>query len=150
VRSAGLAAVAAVVAVPVLAGACATTRSEADVGAGAGVVVRLVIADMSIREPDVTCSGAGPYRFAHPEAPYTVHDPSGEQVASGTLPQGTAERAWNVDLGDTSREPTNCVMMIDIPELETVEGHSLVIDSRSPMPMVPNPNLDDIPEVVLS
>jgi hypothetical protein len=113
------------------------------------VTVRLVIADLSLRQPDVACSGAGPFRFAHPEARYVVEDSSGKPVASGVLPQGRAEQAWAVDLGDR-RQPTVCVMMIDVSGLVSVDGHSLVIGDWKPKPIEPNPSLDDVPEVVLS
>lgn len=126
--------------------ACGNSQAGAE---APGVTVRLVIADGNIRAPDVTCSGAGPFRFAHAEAPYVIQDASGGPVASGVLPQGRAEQAWSLDLGD-GRQPTVCVMMIDVPGMDAVDGHFLVIGDHQPKPIVPNPNLDDVPEVVLS
>ncbi|HEU4543846.1 MAG TPA: hypothetical protein VFR23_22115 [Jiangellaceae bacterium] len=114
----------------------------------AGLTLRLVIPDTNIREPDVPCSGASGFRFAHPQAPFIVEDADGRQVASGTLPEGTAEKAFNIDLGD-ERQPTVCVMMVEVQGVETLDDHYLVIDDRSPVPIKPNSSLEDIPEVVL-
>lgn len=113
-----------------------------------GLTLRLVIPDANIREPDVPCSGASGFRYAHPEARFAIQDADGEDVAFGALPEGTAEKAFNIDLGD-ERQPTVCVMMLDIPDVETLDDHYLVIDERSPVPIRSNPSLDDIPEVVL-
>jgi len=110
--------------------------------------LRLVIPDANIREPDVPCSGASGFRFAHPEAPFTIEDADGDEVASGALPEGKAEKAFNIDLGD-ERQPTVCVMMVDVQGVETLDDHFFVIDDRSPVPIKPNPSLDGIPEVVL-
>jgi hypothetical protein len=115
----------------------------------AGITIRLVIADGNIREPDVSCEGAGAYRFAHPEAPFVIADATGRAVATGTLPLGAAEPAWGVDLGDR-RQPTVCVMLIGVPGLHSVDGLSLVIDGGHPKPITLNPNLGDAPEVLLS
>ncbi|MFW6091304.1 MAG: hypothetical protein ACODAF_05465 [Actinomycetota bacterium] len=124
-------------------GAAAGTSS-----AEPSVTIRLVVPDANIREPGATCAGAGAYRYAHPEAPYAVEDTAGEPVATGVLPQGRAEKAWSMDMGD-SRQPTVCVMMLEVPGLDSADGHSLAIGDRDPEPIEPNPNLDDIPEVVL-
>jgi len=112
------------------------------------VALRVVIPDANIREPDTPCSGAHGFRFAHAQAPYAVQDATGHEVASGELPEGIAEKAYTLDLGE-ARQPTVCVMMVDVPGVETLDGLSLVIDDRSPVPIEPNPNLDGIPEVVL-
>jgi hypothetical protein len=122
--------------------------SDADAEAEAGVGLRLVIPDTNIREPDVPCSGARAFRFAHPQAPFAVEDESGTVVATGELPEGRAEKAFNIDLGD-QRQPTVCVMTLDVPDVESLDGHSLVIADRSPIPIGSNPSLDDVPEVVL-
>lgn len=113
-----------------------------------GLTLRLVIPDANIREPDVPCSGASGYRYAHPDAPFTIEDADGHDVASGTLPEGMAEKAFNIDLGD-DRQPTVCVMRVDVQGVDTLDDHYLVIDDRSPVPIRPNPSLDDMPEVVL-
>lgn len=113
-----------------------------------GVTVRLVIPDGNLRPPDVPCAGAGGFRYAHPEAPYAIESPAGKVVASGDLPQGTAEQAWNVDLGDRP-QPTVCVMTLEVSGLDSVAGHTLAIDGHRPNPIRPNRTLDDIPEVVL-
>lgn len=113
-----------------------------------GIALRVVIPDANIREPDTPCSGAHGFRFAHAQARYSVQDATGHEVASGVLPEGHAEKALTLDLGE-ARQPTVCVMMVDVPGVETLDGHSLVIDDRSPVPIAPNPSLDGTPEVVL-
>jgi hypothetical protein len=40
-------------------------------------------------------------------------------------------------------------MTLEIPGVESLEGHSLVIDDRSPSPIAINPDLEDTAEVVL-
>jgi hypothetical protein len=132
-----------------LLGGCSNDNPDGGADGDAGVTIRLVIPDGNIRKPNVPCEGAGAYRFAHPAAPFVIQDAAGEPVASGALPQGVAEPAWNIDLGDR-RQPTVCVMLIDVAELDTVDGLSLVIDGRQPKPITLNRNLDDAPEVVLS
>jgi hypothetical protein len=124
---------------------CGAADSESETS----LTVRLVIPDGNIRPPDVPCSGAGGFRYAHPEASYAIENAAGRTVASGSLPQGTSEAAMNMDLGE-QRQPTVCVMLIEVSGLESVDHHSLSIDGRPPKPIRPNRNLDDIPEVVLS
>jgi hypothetical protein len=124
---------------------CAAGDSESS---ETSLTVRLVIPDGNIRPPDVPCSGAGGFRYAHPEASYAIENAGGRTVASGSLPQGTSEVARNMDLGE-QQQPTVCVMLIEVPGLESVDNYSLSIDGRPPKPIRPNHNLDDIPEVVL-
>jgi hypothetical protein len=112
------------------------------------VTVRLVIPDGSLRPPDVPCTWAGAFRYAHPEASYVVEDAHGRDVASGSLPQGTSEKAWNLDLGDR-RQPTTCVMMLEVAGVDSVEDATLSIDGRPPKPIRPDGSRDGIPEVVL-
>jgi hypothetical protein len=124
--------------------------SDAQPGAASpGLTVRLVIPDGNIRPPDVPCTGAGGFRYAHPEAPYVIENAAGRVVASGSLPQGTSEPAWNIDLGDR-RQPTICVMMLEVPGLTSIDRYRLAIDGRPAKPIRPNRNLDNIPEVMLS
>lgn len=113
-----------------------------------GLPLRVVIPDGNMRAPDVRCSGARAFRFAHAGAAYVIEDSGGQRVAEGSLPEGTAEKAFNVDLGD-GRQPTVCVMTVEVQGVESLDGHALVIGDRSPVPIEPNPNLDDMPEVVL-
>jgi hypothetical protein len=112
------------------------------------LTLRLVVPDANIREPDVSCSGASAFRFAHAEALFTIEDAEGHDIASGLLPEGTAEKAFNIDLGG-DRQPTVCAMMLDVSGVDTLDGHSLVIGDRSPVPIEPNSSLDGMPEVVL-
>ncbi len=127
-------------------GGCASAETESSLDPS--VTVRLVIPDGNIRPPDVPCTGAGGFRYAHPEASYEIEDADGQTVASGSLPQGTSETAWDLDLGDR-RQPTMCVMMLEVTGVESVDHYRLSIDGRPPKPIRPNRNLDDIPEVVL-
>lgn len=128
-------------------GQAAPAAADGTAAAG-GVGLRLVIPDANIREPDSPCSGARGFRFAHPQAPYSVQDATGREVASGVLPEGTAEEASTIDFGE-ARQPTVCVMVVEVPGIEALDGHSLVIDGRSPVPIRPNSSLDGMPEVVL-
>lgn len=130
--------------------ACASEPDEPDTADDPSVTVRLVIPDGNIRVPGVSCSGASPFRFAHPEAEFAVLDPSGETVSTGTLPQGVAEKALTIDLGDDQRQQTVCVMSVEVAGVSSLDGHSLAVADHSPVPIRPNPNLDDVPEVVLS
>jgi hypothetical protein len=134
-----------VVALTALVG-CAASETESS--SGSSVTVRLVIPDGNIRPPDVPCTGAGGFQYAHPEASYVIENAAGQAVASGSLPQGTSEKAWNLDLGGR-RQPTVCVMMLEVAGVESVDDATLSIDGRPPKPIRPNRNLDDIPEVVL-
>jgi hypothetical protein len=134
----------AVAALAPLAGCAGSSQASDD----SAVTLRLVIPDANIREPDVPCSGASGFRFAHPQAPFTIEDADGDEVASGTLPEGRAEKAYNIDLGD-ERQPTVCVMMVDVQGVQTLDDHFFVIDDRSPVPINSNPSLDGVPEVVL-
>ena len=137
----------AVAAVLVLLGGCSDGDATPDEGT-AGLTLRLVVPDGNIREPEVPCSGARGYRYAHPEAPFLIEDANGQEVASGTLPEGRAEKAFTLDLGD-QRQPTVCVMMLDVPGVESLDGHVLVIDDHRPVPIQINRNLGNIPEAVL-
>jgi len=129
--------------------ACASGSEDVEPAADPATTVRLVIPDANLREPGVSCSGASPFRFAHPEAGFVVTSPSGTTVFTGKLPQGIAEKALTIDLGD-QRQHTVCVMRLEMPGVDSVDGHSIVIDDRSPVPIVPNPNLDGALEAVLS
>lgn len=116
-------------------------------GAGETQVVRLVVPDANIREPADPCSGARAFRYAHPEAPYELVA-DGDVLAAGALPEGRAEKAFSIDLG-TERQPTVCVMSIEVPASVDLAGAELTIDGHGPVPVEPNPALDDAPEAVL-
>lgn len=130
--------------------ACAGDTGDHEPADEPSVTVRLVIPDGNIRVPGASCSGASAFRFAHPEAEFTVQDTSGTTVSSGRLPQGVAEKAFTIDLGDDQRQPTTCVMSLEVTGVSSVDGHSLVVGDHSPVPIKPNPSLDDQPEAVLS
>jgi hypothetical protein len=136
------------VSVAVAAALAGCSDADPDAASEPTQTVRLVIPDGNVRPPDVPCTGAGGFRYVHPEASYVIEDADGRVVASGSLPQGTSEEAWNIDLGDR-RQPTVCVMMLEVTGVESVTGHSLAIDGHPPKPIRPNRNLDGLPEVVL-
>jgi hypothetical protein len=144
VRAAGVAATGMVL----LTGCAGSDQADPVQEATGGVALRLVIPDATMREPEVPCSGARAFRFAHPQAPYIIEDPDGQAVATGALPEGRAEKAFNVDLGD-GRQPTVCVMSLEVAGVDSLDGHSLVIGDRTPLPISRNRSLGDIPEVVL-
>lgn len=148
-RRRGRGLVGAAVAAAALLGGCGGSADDAAAGpAGGALEVRLVIPDVNIRQPDVPCSGARAFRFAHPGASFTVEDPGGHEVATGELPEGRSVQAFTFDMGD-ARQPTVCVMMLEVHGVDGLDGHALVIGDRRPVPIVPNRSLDDIPEVVL-
>ena len=109
--------------------------------------VRLVVPDANIREPSVPCSGARAFRYAHPEAAYEVLA-DGDVLAAGSLPEGRAEKAFSIDLG-SDRQPTVCVMSLDVPASVDLSGAELMIGDHGPVPIEPNPAFDDAPEAVL-
>ncbi|MFD2793313.1 hypothetical protein ACFS27_07100 [Promicromonospora vindobonensis] len=109
--------------------------------------VRIVVPDANIREPSDPCSGARAFRYAHPEAAYEVLA-DGTVLAAGALPEGRAEKAFSIDLG-ADRQPTVCVMSLDVPASIDLSGAELMIGEHGPVPIEPNPAFDDAPEAVL-
>lgn len=122
--------------------ACSGTAASSETQA-----VRLVVPDANIREPSDPCSGARAFRYAHPEAAYEVVA-DGDVLAAGALPEGQAEKAFSIDLG-SDRQPTVCVMSLEIPASVDLAGAELMIGDHGPVPIEPNPALDDVPEAVL-
>jgi hypothetical protein len=110
-------------------------------------VVRLVVPDANIREPSDPCSGARAFRYAHPEAAYEVRS-GGNVLAAGALPEGRAEKAFSLDLG-SERQPTICVMSLEVPASVDLADAELTIGEHGPVPIRPNPAFDDAPEAVL-
>ena len=114
-------------------------------------VVRLTIPDWSLRPAGTSCAGAGPYRFAHAEAPFVIHDDDGREIARGALPSGTSEKAMDVDFNsNVRREPTLCVMRVEIEAAEQVEGHLMVLDGRPGLPIEKSETAEFAGEVVVS
>ncbi|PZG17270.1 hypothetical protein C1I95_15850 [Micromonospora craterilacus] len=114
-------------------------------------VVRLTIPDWSLRPAGTSCAGAGPYRFAHAEAPFVIQDDEGREIARGTLPSGTSEKAMDVDFNsNVRREPTLCVMRLEVEAEEQVEGHLLVLDGRPGVPIKKSETAEFAGEVVVS
>ncbi|MEU2615227.1 hypothetical protein ABZ570_27145 [Micromonospora sp. NPDC007271] len=113
-------------------------------------VIRLTVPDWNLRPPGTSCAGAGPYRFAHPEAPYVIEDGNGREIARGTLPTGTSEKAMDVDFSKVRREPTLCVMLLKVKAVEQVEGHVLVLEDRPAVPIKKSDAPDIAGEVVVS
>lgn len=133
------------------AGLCLTALLAACSGGAAGSAdtqaVRLVVPDANIREPSDPCSGARAFRYAHPEAAYEVLA-DGDVLAAGALPEGRAEKAFSIDLG-SERQPTVCVMSLEVPASLDLTGTELMIGEHGPVPIKPNPAFDDALEAVL-
>ena len=121
--------------------------SGAAASAEATQAVRLVVPDANIREPADPCSGARAFRYAHPEAAFEVLA-DGVVLAAGALPEGRAEKTFSIDLG-SDRQPTVCVMSLDVPASIDLSDAELMIGEHGPVPIDPNPALDDVPEAVL-
>ncbi|MFG3685048.1 hypothetical protein [Micromonospora sp. NPDC047740] len=113
-------------------------------------VIRLTVPDWNLRPPGTSCAGAGPYRFAHAEAPFVIKDGNGREVARGKLPTGTSEKAMDVDFSKVKREPTLCVMLLKVEAKEQVEGHVLVLEDRPGVPIKKSDAADIAGEVVVS
>jgi len=122
--------------------ACSGTAASTETQA-----LRLVVPDSNIREPSDPCSGARAFRYAHPKAAYEVLA-DGDVLAAGALPEGQAEKAFSIDLG-SDRQPTVCVMSLEVPASVDLAGTELMIGDHGPVPIRPNPALDDAPEAVL-
>jgi len=137
--------------VALTAGLCLAGLLTACSGGGAGAedtqAVRLVVPDANIREPSDPCSGARAFRYAHPEAAYEVLS-GGDVLAAGALPEGRAEKAFSLDLG-SERQPTVCVMSLEVPASVDLADAELMIGEHGPVPILPNPAFDDTPEAVL-
>lgn len=114
-------------------------------------LVRLTIPDWSLRPPGTSCAGAGPYRFAHAEAPYVIQDGYGREVARGALPSGISEKAVGIEFNsNVRREPTLCVMLLEVEAAEQVEGHLLVLDGRPGVPIKRSETAEVAGEVMVS
>ena len=130
-----------------LTGLLAACSGVAGTGTGDTQALRLVVPDANIREPSDPCSGARAFRYAHPEAAYEVVA-DGDVLAAGALPEGQAEKAFSIDLG-SERQPTVCVMSLEVPASVDLAGAELMIGDHGPVPIKPNPTFDDAPEAVL-
>ncbi|MEU8263043.1 hypothetical protein AB0C02_20730 [Micromonospora sp. NPDC048999] len=113
-------------------------------------VIRLTVPDWNLRPPGTSCAGAGPYRFAHAEAPFVIRDGDGREIARGTLPTGTSEKAMDVDFSKVKREPTLCVMLLKVETAEHVEGQVLVLPDRPAVSIQKSDSAEFAGEVVVS
>ena len=109
----------------------AVVGSGCTAGNGVDQRVTLEVRDGWIREPGSECAGSRPFLYVHEGAPFRVErGSSGEVVAEGTLPTGTAVEAVREDLG-VRRVPTFCRFRftVSLPSGD----HRLVLDEGSPL-----------------
>lgn len=110
--------------------ACALLLSCASAGGGedaAASSIRLMIKDGVLRQNGAECGGTGPLAGVHPTAEFDVVDADGAVVYSGRLPQGTAVKSFDIEVGELA-EPTDCQMDISIPGVADGDGLSLILD----------------------
>ena len=98
---------------------------------GADVKVRLEVRDGWIREPGSGCAGSRPFLYVHQDGDFRVERASGGEVTSGTLPEGQAEEATDIEL-ETERVPTFCVFSFDFSVPEPGD-YRLVLEEGSPL-----------------
>ncbi|MFJ2033640.1 hypothetical protein [Streptosporangium sp. NPDC087985] len=126
---------------------CASESHAADVETQ---TIRLIIPDGNLRPLGTSCAGAGPYRFAHQEAPFAIEDGNGNEVARGVLPAGTSEKIMDVDFGAVKRQPTMCVMLLKVDAVRKPDEYLMVIDGRAALPIKKSDNVGIAGEVVVS
>lgn len=119
-------------------GGCAGSSSADDTADEPRATVRLIIADGNLRTLGQSCNGAAPYRFAHAEASYVIQDREGTEVFRGELPTGSAEKILEVDVGADTRQPTTCVMTLEVTGMTEADGHELLIGERPGVPIEPS------------
>jgi hypothetical protein len=102
---------------------------------GRTVHVIFRVADGTLRKPGATCSGGGGYLYVHRGAPYTVVDAvTGDRLAKGDLPTGTAVRTGNPIAG-AAVEQSACELRFDVVipdrthyELHLAQGRTVPFD----------------------
>ncbi|WP_053207687.1 hypothetical protein [Jiangella muralis] len=148
-RLRGRAALAVAVLIPVLAGCSGSSDDASGSGTEAGVV-RVLIPDGNLRRLGEPCNGAGAFRSVHAEATFTVEDGDGVEVARGELPSGTAEQMMDVSFREGMRQPTMCVMDVDVEGLTTPDGYEFVVGDGFAVPIEPSDDAELIGEVLIS
>ncbi|WP_116947437.1 hypothetical protein [Jiangella endophytica] len=146
----GWAALAAVI--PVVLAGCSGSSDEASGASGADEagVVRVLIPDGNLRRLGEPCNGAGAFRSVHAEATFTVEDGDGVEVARGELPGGTAEQMMDVSFREGMRQPTMCVMNVDVEGLTSSDGFEFVVGDGFTAPIEPSDDTELIGEVLIS
>lgn len=142
----------AVAAIPVLLGGCSGSSDDAEAsGSGSETgVVRVLIPDGNLRRLGEPCNGAGAFRSVHAEAAFTVEDGDGVEVARGELPGGTAEKMMDVSFREGMRQPTMCVMDVDVEGLTSADGYEFVVGDGFTAPIEPSEDAELIGEVLIS
>ena len=102
-----------------------------------GVTVQVRVLDGNLRQLGEPCNGAGPFQYAHADAGYVIEDDAGTEVFRGELPNGTAAKIMDVDFRDGLRQPTMCVMTLQVNGMTKPDGHELVIGHREGVPIEP-------------
>jgi hypothetical protein len=113
-------------------------------------VVRVLIPDGNLRRLGEPCNGAGAFRSIHAEATFTVEDGDGVEVARGELPGGTAEKMMDVSFREGMRQPTMCVMDVDVDGLTSIDGRTFVVGDGFEAPIEPSEDAGLIGEVLIS
>ncbi len=92
----------------------------------------LEVRDAWVRAPGEECAGSRPFLYVHRDAPYRVEDAStGEEVASGELPAGTAVEAFPEDL-EVPRVPTFCLFRFTVA-LPRAGDYRFVLEEGDPV-----------------
>ena len=142
----------AAVVLPALMAGCSGSDSDdaGTSGSDAAGVVRVLIPDGNLRRLGEPCNGAGAFRSIHAEASFVVEDGDGVEVASGELPSGTAEQMMDVSFREGMRQPTMCVMEVDVEGLTSADGHEFVVGDGFNAPIEPSEDAGLIGEVLIS
>lgn len=111
--------------------------------------MRFTIRDGVLRDAGDECGGTGSFSGVHATAPFDIVDADGVVVASGVLPQGRAEKSFDVDFGDLA-EPTECEIDIEVPGVSDFDGLSIRVEGERPVAILdPHPEDDEPPTAVV-
>jgi hypothetical protein len=148
----GRAVLATAVVLPVLMAGCSGSGSDdaGTSGSDEAGVVRVLIPDGNLRRLGEPCNGAGAFRSVHAEASFTVEDGDGVEVARGELPSGTAEQMMDVSFREGMRQPTMCVMDVDVEGLTSADGQKFVVGDGFEVAIEPSEDTELIGEVLIS
>ncbi|RIQ12667.1 hypothetical protein [Jiangella rhizosphaerae] len=135
----------------VAAAACGGPSDDSSAGGSEeSGVVRVLIPDGNLRRLGEPCNGAGAFRSIHAEAAFTVEDGDGVEVARGELPSGSAEKMMDVSFREGMRQPTMCVMEVDVEGLTSIDGRTFVVGDGFEAPIEPSEDAGLIGEVLIS
>ncbi|WP_162605708.1 hypothetical protein [Jiangella aurantiaca] len=137
--------------IPVLLAGCGGSSDDSSSGGSEeSGVVRVLIPDGNLRRLGEPCNGAGAFRSIHAEAAFTIEDGDGVEVARGELPNGTAEKMMDVSFREGMRQPTMCVMEVEVEGLTSVDGQRFVVGDGFAVPIEPSEDAGLIGEVLIS